>query len=126
MRSYREVWALNVEGPLVAMQKLIPLMRAQGGGSIVNISSLVSKNSFPRVGAYASTECALNTISLRVLSWRPTTSSWLWFIRVLSRRFWNERNQMRERDTRGGISAARTSAGPRLIRARCLPHSLCT
>jgi len=62
--KYREVWGLNVEGPLIAMQKVIPLMRVQGGGSIVNISSLVSKNNFPRLGAYASTKYALNTISL--------------------------------------------------------------
>ena len=52
--SYQAIWALNVEGPLIAMQKAIPLMRAQGGGSIVNISSMVSKNYFPRIGAYVS------------------------------------------------------------------------
>ena len=46
------------------MQRVIPMMRAQGGGSIINISSLVSKSYFPRLGAYASTKCALNTISL--------------------------------------------------------------
>jgi NAD(P)-dependent dehydrogenase (short-subunit alcohol dehydrogenase family) len=62
--SYRAIWALNVEGPLIAMQKVIPLMRAQGGGSIVNISSMVSKNYFPRIGAYASTKYALNALSL--------------------------------------------------------------
>jgi NADP-dependent 3-hydroxy acid dehydrogenase YdfG len=62
--SCRAVWTLNVEGPLIAMQKVIPLMRAQGGGNIVNISSMVSKNYFPRIGAYASTKCALNALSL--------------------------------------------------------------
>ncbi len=62
--SYRAVWALNVEGPLIAMQKVIPLVRAQGGGSIVNISSMVSKNCFPRIGTYASTKYALNALSL--------------------------------------------------------------
>jgi len=29
----------NVPGPMAAMQAVIPLMRAQGGGSIVNINS---------------------------------------------------------------------------------------
>ncbi len=62
--SYRAIWTLNVEGPLIAMQKVIPLMRAQGGGSIVNISSMVSRNYFPRIGAYASTKYALNALSL--------------------------------------------------------------
>ncbi len=62
--SYRDIWALNVEGPLIAMQKVIPLMRARGGGSIVNISSMVSKNYIPRLSAYASTKYALNALSL--------------------------------------------------------------
>jgi NAD(P)-dependent dehydrogenase (short-subunit alcohol dehydrogenase family) len=65
MASYRAIWALNIEGPLIAMQKVNRLMRAQGGGSIVNISSMVSKNYFPRIGAYASTEYALNALSLK-------------------------------------------------------------
>ena len=65
MASYRAIWALNIEGPLIAMQKVNRLMRAQGGGSIVNISSMVSKNYLPRIGAYASTEYALNALSLK-------------------------------------------------------------
>ena len=39
MREYRKLWDLNVVGPLVAMQAAIPVMRKQGGGTIVNISS---------------------------------------------------------------------------------------
>src|SRR5262249_39043250 len=33
---YQELLALNVLGPLIAMQAVIPLMRQQGGGMIVN------------------------------------------------------------------------------------------
>jgi NAD(P)-dependent dehydrogenase (short-subunit alcohol dehydrogenase family) len=36
---FDEIFHLNVLGPIVAMQAVIPLMRAQGGGSIVNINS---------------------------------------------------------------------------------------
>jgi short-subunit dehydrogenase len=64
VEAYRNVWDLNVVGPLIAMQKVIPLMRKNGGGVIVNISSMVSKNYFPRLGAYASTKYALNALSL--------------------------------------------------------------
>jgi NAD(P)-dependent dehydrogenase (short-subunit alcohol dehydrogenase family) len=39
-------------------------MRKQGGGMIVNVSSMVSKNSFPGLAAYASTKYAVNAISL--------------------------------------------------------------
>ncbi len=62
--KYKEVFELNVVGPLRAMQMTIPVMREQGGGMIVNVSSLVSKNYFPQLGAYASTKYALNALSL--------------------------------------------------------------
>lgn len=62
--AYRHIFELNVMGPLIAMEHTIPRMRAQGGGSIVNISSMVSKAYIPRLGAYASTKYALNALSL--------------------------------------------------------------
>lgn len=61
--EYERIFRLNVIGPLLAMQQVIPVMRKQGGGTIVNISSLVSKNYFPYLGAYASTKYALNALS---------------------------------------------------------------
>jgi len=62
--DYKRVLEVNVVGPLVAMEAVIPIMRAQGGGRIVNVSSMVSKNIFPFLGAYASTKYALNALSL--------------------------------------------------------------
>jgi short-subunit dehydrogenase len=62
--KYKNIMNLNVFGPLFAMQLVIPKMRAQGGGMILNISSRVSKNYFPMLGAYASTKYALNALSL--------------------------------------------------------------
>jgi len=62
--KYKEIMELNVYGPLRAMQAVIPLMRAQGGGMILNVSSRVSKNYFPNLAAYASTKYALNALSL--------------------------------------------------------------
>jgi len=64
IHDYRKIYELNVVGPLIAMQQVIPIMRAQGSGHILNISSLVSKNYFPMLGAYASTKYALNCLSL--------------------------------------------------------------
>jgi short-subunit dehydrogenase len=64
IEKYREIMELNVYAPLRAMQLVIPIMRKQGGGMILNISSRVSKNYFPNLGAYASTKYALNAISL--------------------------------------------------------------
>lgn len=64
IEEYRSVMELNVFAVLRAMQAVIPIMREQGGGMILNISSRVSENYFPGLAAYASTKYALNAISL--------------------------------------------------------------
>jgi short-subunit dehydrogenase len=62
--DFRELFELNIIGPLAAMQSAIPLMRQQGGGVIVNVSSRLSKLKVPGVGAYASTKYMLNGLTL--------------------------------------------------------------
>ncbi len=62
--DFRELFELNIVGPLVAMQTAIPIMRQQGGGVIVNISSRLSKLRVPGVAAYASTKYMLNGLTL--------------------------------------------------------------
>jgi short-subunit dehydrogenase len=64
IEKYKSMMELNVYGLLRAMQAVIPIMRKQGGGMILNISSRVSKNYFPNLAAYASTKYALNALSL--------------------------------------------------------------
>ncbi len=62
--GYRSIMELNVFSVLAAMQEAIPVMRQQGGGAILNVSSMVTKNYFPGLAAYASTKYALNALSL--------------------------------------------------------------
>lgn len=57
------VMELNVYGPLEAMQAVLPLMRAQGGGAIVNVSSNTTRMVIPGIGPYSATKCALNQLS---------------------------------------------------------------
>src|ERR1700722_1793586 len=64
VEKYKDIMELNVYGPLRAMQAVIPIMRKQGGGMILNISSRVAKNYIPNLAAYASTKYALNALSL--------------------------------------------------------------
>jgi short-subunit dehydrogenase len=69
IEAYRSIFELNVVSVIVAMQAVIPMMRAQGGGAIVNISSGTSKLPPERfkanpIGPYASTKYALNAITL--------------------------------------------------------------
>jgi short-subunit dehydrogenase len=63
LEAYRQVIELNVFGPIYALQASVPQMRAQGGGLIINVSSMVSKMSIPGLGGYASTKAALNMLS---------------------------------------------------------------
>lgn len=62
--DFQSVIDLNIFGVLHAMQAVIPVMRAQGGGLILNISSMVSKLILPWIGGYASTKSMLNQLSV--------------------------------------------------------------
>ncbi len=62
--KYKQIMDLNVYSVIRAMQEVIPIMRKQGGGMIVNISSALTKMYIPLLGGYSSTKYALNAISL--------------------------------------------------------------
>jgi short-subunit dehydrogenase len=64
IKEYRKLLDLNVVGPLVAMQAAIPVMRKQGGGTIVNISSGTALMYAPGLSGYSATKRALNGLSL--------------------------------------------------------------
>ncbi len=61
---FDEIFHLNVLGPIVAMQAVIPLMRVQGGGSIVNINSGTAFMTIPQYGVYSASKRALLGFSL--------------------------------------------------------------
>jgi short-subunit dehydrogenase len=64
MDIFRYIFGLAVSGPVVAMQQVIPLMRMQGGGAILNVSSAVALMTLPGMSPYASMKRALAQISL--------------------------------------------------------------
>ena len=59
-----EIFRLNVLGPIVAMQSVIPIMRAQGGGSIVNVNSGTAFMTIPGYSVYSSSKRALLGFSM--------------------------------------------------------------
>jgi short-subunit dehydrogenase len=61
---FDEIFHLNVLGPIVAMQAVIPVMRAQGGGSIVNINSGTAFMTIPQYSVYSASKRALVGFSL--------------------------------------------------------------
>jgi NAD(P)-dependent dehydrogenase (short-subunit alcohol dehydrogenase family) len=64
IEEYRKNVELNLFGPTLLMQQVIPIMRKQGGGSIVNIGSGTTKMVFPGIGIYSSGKSALHQLSL--------------------------------------------------------------
>ncbi|MFC4453087.1 SDR family oxidoreductase [Deinococcus sonorensis] len=64
LEDYRQLLDLNVVSVLNAMQAAIPLMRQQGGGAIVNVSSGTTKMLIPGLAPYSSSKHALNNLSL--------------------------------------------------------------
>ncbi len=58
------IFDLDVVGPLVAMQHVIPIMRKQGVGTIINISSGTALMHLPNMGGYSALKHALADISL--------------------------------------------------------------
>ena len=56
---WRKIFAVNVEGPLRTSQLAAPIMRDQGGGSIVNIASMGGYSGGASICAYAASKAAL-------------------------------------------------------------------
>ncbi len=64
IEEYRALFDFNVCGYLRMMQAVIPEMRKQGGGNIVNISSMLTRSFYPNLAGYTSTKYAVNSLSL--------------------------------------------------------------
>lgn len=62
MSAAHELLETNFFGALSAMQAVIPVMREQGGGSIINISSVAGHIPLPFHGVYSASKFALNAI----------------------------------------------------------------
>ena len=64
VEDYRNLVDLNVVAPLNLMQKVAPVMRAQGGGAIINVGALATNAFAPGFVAYTSTKAALNVLTM--------------------------------------------------------------
>ena len=64
LAKLQQVYDLDLKGPILAMQAVIPLMRQQGGGMIVNVSSATTLMYLPFMGGYSGIKRALNAVTL--------------------------------------------------------------
>ncbi len=58
-KLFDEIFHLNVLGPIIAMQAVIPIMRAQRAGGIVNVNSGTAFMTIPAYSVYSSSKRAL-------------------------------------------------------------------
>jgi short-subunit dehydrogenase len=56
------LFALNVLAAAAAIRAVVPIMRAQGVGMIINISSIAGRIVIPRIGYYSASKFALTAI----------------------------------------------------------------
>ena len=61
--QWRQVMQTNLDGVFYCCHAAIPHLRRRGGGWIINISSLASKNPFTNGGAYCASKAGLNAFS---------------------------------------------------------------
>ena len=62
MAELRRMFDTNLFGAIECMQAVVPVMRKQGGGDIVNISSVSGHISTPYMSGYAATKHAMNAV----------------------------------------------------------------
>jgi short-subunit dehydrogenase len=60
--AFHDLFETNFFGAVAAMQAVIPIMRQQGGGTIINISSVAGHIPLPFHAAYSASKFAMNAI----------------------------------------------------------------
>ncbi len=81
LEFWRKVFAVNLEGPLRMAQVVAPVMRDQGGGSIVNIGTMAAYSGGAKVCAYGASKAALlNLTKSMAMEW----ASWKVRVNMLS------------------------------------------
>lgn len=61
--EFDRVLAVNLRGPFLGMRAVIPVMKAAGGGSIVNVASIAGMRGLLRHGAYGASKWGLRGLT---------------------------------------------------------------
>jgi NAD(P)-dependent dehydrogenase (short-subunit alcohol dehydrogenase family) len=61
--AFERIFRVNLEGPLLTCRYAIPVMREQGSGAIINISSIASIAAATNIVAYKTSKAALNALT---------------------------------------------------------------
>lgn len=66
LEEWRRVHAINLDGTFLGCRTVLPVMKRQGSGSIINISSMVAYYGSPALTAYGSSKAAVQQLSKTV------------------------------------------------------------
>jgi NAD(P)-dependent dehydrogenase (short-subunit alcohol dehydrogenase family) len=61
--NFERIFRVNLEGPLLMCKHAVPAMREQGGGAIINVSSIASIAAMTNMVAYKTSKAALNALT---------------------------------------------------------------
>jgi short-subunit dehydrogenase len=62
-KDYDLMFDTNLKSVYFCFRELLPLYEKQGGGQIINVSSMAGRHGVPNLAAYAATKAALNVFS---------------------------------------------------------------
>jgi len=63
LAEYRDMFEVNMFGPLMGIRAAAPALRKRGGGAIITISSLATRKSQPGTNAYSASKSAVARMS---------------------------------------------------------------
>jgi 3(or 17)beta-hydroxysteroid dehydrogenase len=66
LNDLRKIQAVNIEGPFLGCKHAIPIMAKNGGGSIINMSSVAALSGTPAFAAYSATKGAVRSLTQTV------------------------------------------------------------
>ena len=59
VKKWDYTMAVNLRGPFLLCRAVVPIMMKQGGGSIINVSSMIGRGAYPNFIAYATSKWGL-------------------------------------------------------------------
>ncbi|MEY3268449.1 MAG: cyclopentanol dehydrogenase [Pseudomonadota bacterium] len=72
LADWRRILAVNLDGVFLGMRAVGPVMAGQGGGSIINLSSIMGKVAMPNVTAYAASKGGVLMLTkAAAVEWAP-------------------------------------------------------
>ena len=104
---------VNLTGPFLCTQAVVPHMKSTGGGSIINITSISARSCYPGAGAYSISKAVLEALTLQSAvelgPWniRVNSMSLGWFRSALNEHVYQKPGELARRESIDSASTYR-------------------